>query len=204
MIVSAALYSPFCLATFVQVRAHAVQSHLCPSHMRGSRDRRCSCVGVEDPSRSFGGHLYFSPCCRCPLVVASAGACCGLVITMTSPITLSTEFPCWRSSGTFDHDIMQRMDSRAVGVCCCACACICACAPMLCVYLVGAGAGARLWECGVIPRSGFVVYVLGWAQVLDAKWMPKLNRAALIGTVVFAFLIFATSVWAELLSGTVW
>lgn len=49
--------------------------------------------------------------------------------------------------------------------------------------------------------SGFVVYVLGWAQVLDAKWMPKLNRAALIGTVVFAFLIFATSVWAELLSG---
>ena len=49
--------------------------------------------------------------------------------------------------------------------------------------------------------SGFVVYVLGWAEVLDAKWLPRLNRIALVSNIVFATLIFVSSVVAAALTG---
>lgn len=61
--------------------------------------------------------------------------------------------------------------------------------------------GLNVATCWPRSCSGFVVYVLGWAEVLDAKWLPRLNRIALIGNIVFATLIFVSSIVAAALTG---
>lgn len=53
----------------------------------------------------------------------------------------------------------------------------------------------------VLPCRAFAIYVLGWAEMLDSEWMPKLNRIALVFNIVFSVAIVASSVVAELLSG---